>query len=98
MTQQVIISRSEKPTKRLKATFPNKTVHFGSRGGSTFVDHKNETAKRAWEARHKVNENWRDYDTAGALAKHVLWSKKSMKSSVAALNTMQKEYKFALKT
>ena len=78
------------------AAFPGKKVHFGSRGGSTFVDHKNTQTKRAWEARHRVNENWRDWDSAGALAKHILWNKTSLRASIADLNSKQKQYKFSM--
>ena len=95
---EVVISSSNKPEKRLKAKFENKTVHFGSKDGSTFVDHKDQKTKKAWEARHKVNENWTDYDTAGSLAKNILWNKKTMQASVQDLNRKHKQYKFILKS
>ena len=94
----VVVSKSEKPNKRLKATFPNKNVHFGSKKGSTFVDHGNADTKVAWEARHRVKENWTDWDTAGALAKNILWNKPSMKASVSNLNARQSQYKFRPRT
>ena len=56
-----MISKSERPEKRFMAKFEKKTVHFGQKGGSTFVDHKDEKKKNAWEARHRVRENWRKY-------------------------------------
>ena len=95
---EVAISRSSKKDKRLKAKFESKTVHFGSRGGSTFIDHKDQKIKDAWEARHKVNENWGDYRTAGSLAKNILWNKTSMQGSVKDLNRRQKQFRFVLKT
>ena len=94
--KQVLIKKSPKPDKRLVAQFPTKKMHFGAQGGSTFVDHNSIQTKKAWEARHKVNENWSDYDTAGALSKHVLWNKASMKANVSDLNSRQKQYKFRL--
>ena len=94
--KQVLIKKSPKPDKRLVAEFPTKKVHFGASGGSTFVDHRNTQTKKAWMARHKVNADWSDYDTAGALSKHVLWNKASMKASVSDLNSRQKQYKFRL--
>ena len=94
---EVAISKSEKPDKRYKAKFGTKTVHFGAEGGSTYVDHKNDKTKKNWEARHKVRENWKDYDSAGALSKHVLWNKKSIKAAVQDLNKQQKEFRFKLK-
>ena len=94
---EVVISNSNRPDKRLKANFENKTVHFGSRGGSTFIDHKDQKIKDAWEARHKVNENWGDYRTAGSLAKNILWNKTSMQGSINDLNRRQKQFRFVLK-
>ena len=95
--KRVEISRSDRKDKRFKAEFGGRTVHFGSKSGSTFVDHGDEKKKAAWEARHRVNEDWQDYDTAGALAKHLLWNKRSMKASARDLNARQKEYRFAVK-
>ena len=94
--EKVLISKSNKGDKRLVAVFPEKKIHFGSKGGSTFVDHKNTQTKRAWEARHRVNEDWRDFDSAGALAKHVLWNKRTLKASVSDLNSKQKQFKFRI--
>ena len=95
--RQVVITKSAKYDKRLKADFGNKTVHFGAKGGSTFVDHKDTKTKANWEARHKVRENWKDYDSAGALSKHVLWNKPSLTTSIRDLNARQKQYNFVLK-
>ena len=94
---RVVISKSTKPDKRLKAEFGKKTVHFGAKGGSTYIDHQNPKTKANWEARHKVRENWKDYDSAGALSKHVLWNKRSLTASVRDLNARQKQYTFVLK-
>jgi hypothetical protein len=94
---KVVISKSTKPDKRLKAEFANKVVHFGAKDGSTFIDHKNTKTKANWEARHKVRENWRDYDSAGALSKHVLWNKPTLEASIKNLNDKQNQYRFVLK-
>lgn len=93
----VIIQSSKRPNKRLEAKFGRKTVAFGQRGGSAYPDHKDERTKNNWEARHRVRENWTDYDTPGALAKHVLWNKKTIRASVADLNKRQSQYRFTVK-
>lgn len=60
--------------KRLTAVFDNgKEVHFGLRGGSTFVDHHDTKKRDAYLARHRVRENFNDPYTAGALAARILW-------------------------
>ena len=91
---KVVISKSTRPQKRLMAKFEGRTVHFGQRGAKTFVDHKDEEVKRAWEARHRVREDWRDLQTAGSLSKNILWTKTSVPASVKALNDRQKQYTF----
>ena len=93
---KVVISQSTKPDKRLKATFGNKTIHFGAKNGSTYIEHKDMKVKSNWEARHKVRENWKDYDTAGALSKHVLWNKPTLAASIKDLNKRQNQYTFTM--
>jgi len=96
MPKTVVIAPSSKADKRLAARFEGKTVHFGQQGGSTFVDHKDPRTKNAWEARHRVRENWKDYDSAGALSKHVLWNKPTLAASVKDLNRRQTQFRFKL--
>ena len=93
---KVVVSKSAKSDKRLKADFGNKTIHFGAKNGSTYIDHKDQKTKANWEARHKVRENWTDYDSAGALSKHVLWNKPTLAASIKDLNSRQKQYTFVL--
>lgn len=79
----LVITKSDKPTKRYKAVFDGKrTIHFGSKGGSTFIDHKDEAKKKAYLARHRVNEDWTTPYNAGSLSRWILWNKKSFTESV----------------
>ena len=94
---KVVLTASKRPDKRLMASFGGKTVHFGAKGGQTFIDHKDLRTKANWEARHRVRENWNDYDTAGARTKHLLWNKTSLTASVRDLNARQKQFNFVLK-
>ena len=76
--KSVIIKKSEQPKKRYMAIFlrengRTKTVNFGSKGGTTFIDGAGDKVKKAWEARHIVREDWNNPITAGALSKHILW-------------------------
>jgi hypothetical protein len=94
---EVIIKLSDRPDKRYVAVFYDnekkvKTTHFGyaitddkgiKKYGSTYIDHKNDTLKNNYIARHKVNENWNDYMSAGSLSLHLLWSKKTFRESLA---------------
>ena len=93
---EVEITSSSRKGKRLMATFGPRTVHFGS-DGQAFVDHKDPEIKAAWEARHRVREDWADPTTAGALAKHVLWNKPTIQASIKDLNKRQSDYRFIYK-
>jgi hypothetical protein len=89
------IRPSSKKEKRLTATFclckeknsckgsNLKEVHFGLKGGSTYIDHKDDDKKKNYIARHKVNEDWTNPLTSGSLAKNLLWNKKTLTESIA---------------
>lgn len=92
---EVIIKLSDKPDKRYMAVFYDKnkkvkTTHFGyaitDRGikkyGSTYIDHKNDELKENYIARHKVNEDFNDYMSAGSLSRYILWEKKSLRDAI----------------
>ena len=77
------LSKSSKPNKRFKVVIDGKkTIHFGAKGGSTFIDHKDTEKKSNWIARHKVRENWNNKKSAGFWAKHILWNKTSLRESI----------------
>lgn len=89
------ITKSDKPEKKMKATFcmcekkneckgsNHKVVHFGQKGSSTYLDHKDDEKKKNYLARHKENENWNNPLTAGALSRFILWNKKTLTDSIA---------------
>jgi len=85
---KVTITDSSNPKKRLTAIFTDadgkkvRTTHFGLKGGSTFIDHKDETKKKNYLARHKVRENWNDYMSAGSLARFLLWNEPTLTESI----------------
>lgn len=80
----MLIQKSTKKGKRLMATFSNGTkIHFGSEGGSTFIDHQDEAKKAAYLARHEKNEKWYDPYTAGSLSRWLLWNKKTLEAGHA---------------
>ena len=90
----VYIRPSTRATKRLMAEFPNRVVHFGSRAGATYIDHYDPDIRDAWLARHAVREDWRDYQSAGALARWLLWEETSLREAIKGLNLQQRTWKF----
>jgi len=81
------IKPSDRPTKKYVATFmvndKQKTVHFGYKGSTTFIDSKDEKKRLAYVARHRVNENFNDPLTAGSLSRYILWNKTTLSASIA---------------
>lgn len=57
-------------------------VKFGSKNGSTFIDHIDPKKKKNYIARHsKLNEDWTDPMTAGFWARWYLWSEPTIKEA-----------------
>ena len=50
-----------------------KKVHFGAAGSQTYLDHHDKAKRAAYLKRHKVNENWNNPTSAGALSRWLLW-------------------------
>ena|SRR5210317_1018040 len=59
-----------------------KTIHFGASGYSDYTQHKDPKRKQRYIERHKNNEDWSDYKTAGALSRFILWNKTSLEDSI----------------
>ena len=65
---------SDKRGKRLVALFDDgSTIYFGLEGGITYIDIGDREMRKNYLARHRPNENWNDYKSAGALSKWILW-------------------------
>jgi hypothetical protein len=66
-----------------------KTTYFGAKGMGDFISYskvssaEGEKRKKAYLARHSVNENWNDERSAGSLSRWILWNKPSLEASIA---------------
>ena len=86
----VSIKPSTNSDKKLMATFSNgRTIHFGAKGLKDFTIYSKgdkdvaKQKKDAYIARHKVNENWNDSTSAGALSRWILWNLPTQEASIA---------------
>jgi len=82
----VSITPSHRKDKKLVAKFaePTKTVHFGMKGSTTYIDDKDPARRKAYLDRHRENETWYNPTSPGALASWILWGKStSMKKNIA---------------
>jgi len=51
------IGNSNMKNKRLYVIYKNKIIHFGSKNGQTYYDHKDKNKRNAWIARHSKIKN-----------------------------------------
>lgn len=74
----------------------DKTIHFGSDVGKTFLEHKSIPKKKAWEARHKTGnpEAWRDKSSPLWWSRKLLWNKPTLSESI---KNIRKKYGFHVK-
>jgi len=86
----MLIQKSTRKGKRFMAIFKNgKVVHFGSSVGKSYIDHNDKVKRAAYLARHRVNENWKDGYSAGALSRFILWGDyTSIDGNIAAYKRM----------
>ena len=61
-------------------------VKFGQYGSKTFAEGASVQDKKNYIARHKVNEDWNNPLSAGALARWILWEYPSIKEGVKYFN------------
>ena len=68
------VVKSNRINKKYKAIFSDgKTTHFGSKYGSTYLDHNDVYKRFNYLKRHQVNEDWMDPYSPGALSAYLLW-------------------------
>ena len=89
----ISIKPSTNKDKKLMATFEKDngrqvTTHFGASGYMDFTKYYKQDPKLAKEkkesylARHRVNEDWNDVTSAGALSRWILWSEPTIEQSI----------------
>ena len=88
MVKLISISPSKIKGKKYTAVFQvgdkTKKTHFGASGYTDFIKSGgDDKRKKAYLARHKKNENWDHYMTAGSLSRWILWNLPTLKASIA---------------
>tara|TARA_R110000868_G_scaffold47932_1_gene156444 strand:- start:1132 stop:1431 length:300 start_codon:yes stop_codon:yes gene_type:complete len=84
---KVVIKKSTKPEKKLMAVFTKengreKTIHFGSAGMDDYTKTRDKEQRSRYLKRHRRRENWNDPESAGSLARWVLWNKETRGASI----------------
>ena len=72
------LTQSPRKSKRFRIEFsyPKKIIHFGQRGGNTYIDHQDDLKRENYLKRHMVNEDWSEVN-AGSLSAFLLWGPSS---------------------
>ena len=84
MVKLLRITASPVASKKYRAMFDDGThTDFGASGYSDFTIHKDLMRQMSYLSRHRANENWNDYKSAGALSRWILWNKPTMAASIA---------------
>ena len=84
MVKLLSVTKSDRAGKKYVAKFDDGTqTHFGAAGYEDFTMHKDEQRKQRYLDRHRKNENWGDYKSAGSLARYILWNKPNLSESIA---------------
>ena len=77
MVKLISIKESDKPDKKLMATFETdgrtKTTHFGSKGMDDYTLTKDKEQRDRYRQRHKKDLDTKDPTRAGYLSWYILW-------------------------
>ena len=86
MVKLISIKESDKPDKKLMATFETegrtKTTHFGSKGMDDYTITKDKEQRDRYRQRHKKDLDTKDPTRAGYLSWFILWNKPTIKESI----------------
>ena len=94
----IVLTKSKNKDNKYDAVIDGKkTIHFGAKGYSDYTINKDDERKSRYITRHKNNENWHDYRTAGFFAKNILWNKPTISASIADTNKRFKNINIKLK-
>lgn len=96
MSKTYYLHRSDKKNKKYYVVGPNskKKIYFGAAGYSDYTKNKSDIKRNAYIARHKVNENFNDLNSAGAWSRWILWEKKSLNE---AIKNMERKFNIVIK-
>jgi len=70
------VEKSNRKNKRFVAVFNDgERIHFGFKGGSTYIDHKDKEKRKNYRARHDVLEKkfYTDPKRPATLSRFILW-------------------------
>ena len=97
MNYLIDFDTSDKKTKKFKIVLSidgkKKTIHFGSKNSTTFIEGASKNKRENYIKRHKVRDDW-DEINAGSLSRFILWgdSNNLMKNLIQYLDDFNIQY------
>jgi len=72
----ISLEESNRPNKKLVIKFdePRRTIHFGAKNSSTYLDHHDKLKRHNYLMRHMMNEDWGSINP-GSLSARILWGR-----------------------
>mgnify|MGYP003351013641 CR=1 FL=1 len=75
------------PTEESIKIYTDEVLNFEVSSSSDFIlSGGDEKKKKAYIARHKINEDWNDLSKKGTWSRYILWNKKTLKDSINDMN------------
>ena len=95
----VVISKSERSDKKMKATINGKkTIHFGHSSYDDFTTHKNSKRRDNYIARtSKQDHSKQNVASPAWMSRFILWEKPTLKGAVESANKKYKDINIKLK-
>jgi len=88
MSSKFYLIKSPLKTKKFRIIINDKHVDFGALGYSDYTLHKDEDRKNRYINRHRKNENWNDYYSAGYWSRWLLWEEPTLKKAIKNIENM----------
>jgi hypothetical protein len=91
MERIIILEKSNRKGKRFKVSMSGfdgmkpHSHHFASDVGKTFIDHKDEKKKKAWESRHRKDKGYNNKHSGIFFSRKLLWTEPTLEKSIKKL-------------
>jgi len=90
-----IIKPSSRKDKRYVVVMGQMSHHFGSKNGKNFLDHQDESKRKAYIARHRGQEDWsiKGQHSSGFWSYHIGWTEPTL---LKAVQRLEKKFGFRI--
>ena len=83
--EEYILKKSNRKDKKYVIEMPRygHSHHFSAKDSKTFVNHKDKTKKKNWEARHKDDKGYNSKHSGIYHSKKLLWSEPTLEKAIS---------------